>query len=276
MKRFSLAVWFTLYSLLPISDAFAQNETVTVTAESLPGLWKIGFPAWTYSDFLHYTFGPVHDDFCRLDGTRDNLTLACLYVRWRAGGKAQPGAVKLSGNTLHIAWNSLMVQGTLDLTKQPSGIFTGYYTTRFLFVPFRAPEQSSASKFVLSDDMPDTDGKGPVLEQLLNAIAQGTDVNSMTQLREGVVPPTTEDLRPLGRLARVVFLGRTPSSAEEAALYKDFPRKEDEAEDSAAPPKPPPSDADASSVYAAEFDNGERLCALYQRPDGVVEDLRCV
>lgn len=278
MRPVAILVSSALLSVLCAPGASAQNETVTVTGEELPGLWSIGFPAWSYSDFLKYTFGPVHDDFCRLAGTRGNLSLACLYVRFRANGNVQRGAVTLSGNRLHIAWGSLMVQGALDLTRQPSGIFTGYFTTRFMFVPFRAPDQLTARKIVLSDNMPDSDGKSALLAGLLNDIIQGTPMDAPLQLREGITPPAAADLRPLGRLERVVFMGRTPSSAEEAALYRAFPKQEEEPEKGAPPPppQPPPRDDDASSVYAAEFENGERLCVIYQRPDGVVEDLRCV
>jgi hypothetical protein len=168
-----------------------------------------------------------------------------------------------------------MARATLDLAKQPSGIFTGYYTAQILFIPYRAPEQLRASKILLSEDMPDADGKSALLIKLLNSIAEGVPAQSLAQLRENIEPPSADDLRSLGRLETVLYLGRTPSSAEEAALYKDFPTEKDEGAPVVAT-APPPSEIDASSVYAAEFEKGERLCAIYQRPDGVVEDLRCI
>jgi hypothetical protein len=277
MKISYPAISFVLLALLFPAVTAAQNESVTVEAESLPGLWKIGFPAWSYGTLLSFTFGPVHDDFCRLAGTRDNLNLACLHVRFRVNNTAQRGAVTLSGNRMQVSWGTGMLRGGLDLRQQPSGIFTGNFVMRLAGIPVRSSDQLTASKITLSEDTMDADGKSVLLAKLLNAVAEGAPIQSLAQLREGKVPPTAEDLRPLGRLVSVIYLGRTPSSAEEAALYKDFPQsKEDAEKEKALPPSPPPRDDDASSVYAAEFEKGERLCAIYQRPDGVVEDLSCV
>ena len=281
MRLIPAAISFTLLSLLSFLPAAAQRETVTVTAESLPGLWKIGFPAWSYRTFLNVKFGPIYDDFCRLAGTRDDLHVACLSARFRVDNDVQQGAVTLRGNSLHILWGGGFLAGALDLAQQSTGIFTGTFSMRFFGVPFGRSDELHAVKIIPAENTVDADGKSALLAKLLNSITEGTPGESPVQLREGMIPPAGDDLRPLGRLDALIYLGRTSSSAQDAALYKDMPQPKEETSKEGMPkeippPAPPPSDADASSVYAAEFDKGERLCAIYQRPDGVVEDLRCI
>jgi hypothetical protein len=59
------------------------------------------------------------------------------------------------------------------------------------------------------------------------------------------------ELRALGAVQAVVYLGKTTRSPEEKKPY-------------------------FYSVYQVEFSFGERLCGLHQKDDGVVDTLICV
>jgi len=258
---FTMAVLTCLAVCLP---AAAQPETISVETHNLAGLWRISMPAGGSVDWrMNVSFGPMFDNFCRLEGPRDNLKAYCMLQNAR---KSDIGDVSVEDSRVHIAWGNMMLRVTVDGMLQPGG-FTGTYTLKASGISVRAPEQMRASKILLDQDAPDLGGKGAALAKILAGIAGGAPLPSLvpswTNPRADVI--TAKDLNGLGPIQTVAYLGRTPTKAELIAALpqerraKEAPRFNDYALD----------------IYAVEFANGERLCGMHQRADGAIDGLIC-
>lgn len=244
--------------------ATAQPETISVETHNLAGLWRISMPAGGNVDWrMHVSFGPMFDNFCRLEGPRDNLKAYCMLQNAR---KSDIGDVSVDGERVHIAWGSMMLRVTVDGTLQPGG-FTGYYTLKASGIGVRAPEQMRASKILLAQDAPDLGAKGAALAKLLTGVAGGAPLASLMPLNPNPRAdlPAAKDLAGLGPIQTVAYLGHTPTIAELlAALPEDRRAKEG-----------PRFNDYVLDIYAVEFANGERLCGVHQRADGAIDGLVC-
>src|SRR4051812_3410208 len=207
----------------PPAPGWATNtETVTVQADSLAGLWKIGFPVWADRVGLELQFGPMLDDFCRVDGARGDAHVHCFESLLPL--TSNDGDVIFEGNHIHLVWGTMMARAVVDATQTSPGIFTGNFTAKLVGIPFNAPDQ--LSKIVPSEKAPDAAGSSVLLTKILNDIAAGVPVRSLTQVGRTALP-NAKELRALGPLVEVFYLGRTPSSREEWALRKDQPGKQE-------------------------------------------------
>jgi len=262
MKTLALAL-AALAGLAVSPVAQAQPETVTVETNNLAGLWRISMPAGGNVDWrMNVSFGPMFDNFCRLEGPRDNLKAYCML---RNAARSDIGDVSVEGDHVHIAWGSMMLRVTVDGTLQPGG-FTGYYTIKASGIGVRAPEQMRARKVLLDQDTPDLGRKGDALTKILSGIAGGTPIVSlMSTPNPRAELPVAKDFAGLGQVQTVAYLGHTPTVAELLAALpedrraKDGPRFNDYVLD----------------VYAVEFANGERICGVHQRSDTVIDGLVC-
>src|SRR5262249_42055770 len=126
----------------------------------------------------------------------------------------------------------------------------------------------SASKIAVSDTMPDAGGKSALLAKTLAGIADGAPLSSLAQLPyklpDSAPPPTAEELRALGPIQLIAYLGHTATPEEYAAggvnLAWEGPQLRNF----------------VMQAYAVEFANGERICQISTREDGVVNALVCV
>jgi len=261
MKRLALAF---LAAVSPLS-AFAETETVTVTDESLIGPWRIGMPLWNFVQRnVSIDYGPMRDAYCRVEGRRDDLHVHCLLPRTPL--KMGDGDMSLHGDAMHICWCDFIGGEHVDATQKTPGVFSGSLTVRVTGIPvFRAPSALTASRIVVSDSTPDAGGKSAVLAKLLAGIADGVPLSSLAQLPAkfpaNADPPTAEELRGLGPVRLVAYLGHTTPPEDYAALGQ--------------PSLPGDDRAFLMQVYDVEFAKGERVCELRTREDGVVNGLVC-
>jgi len=264
MNRFVTLAFVLAFSS---QTAFAQTETVTVTAESLIGPWRIGMPWWNFikggAPAQTPDYGPTRDAYCRVGGKRDDLHTYCLlpYTPF----KSDEGDMTLHGDTIHICWCEFLGGDTIDVTQKSPGIFTGSVASKFVGFPVsRVPGVSIASKIVVSDRMPDAGGKSAVLAKLLAGIADGAPLSSLAQLPyklpDSAPPPTSEELRGLGAIQLIAYLGHTATPEEYAAVGRARLRNDR---------------AFVMQVYDVEFASGERVCEISTREDGVVNGLVC-
>ena len=266
MRIIPAAISFTLFSLLLPQIAAAQNEIVTVTAESLAGPWKITLPSWGAIDIsMVAKFGPMTENFCRMEGGRSDMHVSCLR---RFGSTLGNGTLSLDGNKIHIAWGSMLLRQTIDATLQSPGVFSGSYALKLTGITVTAPSQLTASKIDLSSVPPDAGGKSALLKKQLVDLGNGVPFTLQPYMSKDMSPPEPDDLRKLGGIQAVLYLGRTQTTVEEGRPGMDRqPPPESQA---------PPYNNDAFEIYAVEFDHGERICGIRQRPDGVVDGLHCV
>src|SRR6185312_9878766 len=147
MNKICAVISFFFLALFAPVLATAQIETVMVQADSLPGLWKIGFPAWAYRDGTDFRFGPLVDFFCRMDGPRNDVHVYCFDI---AGTVRDKGDATFDGSLLHLAWGTMMLRVVVDATQKSPGTFAGSYGIKFAGYAVRTPDQPIASKVALS------------------------------------------------------------------------------------------------------------------------------
>ena len=212
--------------LLAMPCAAQETESVTVNASALLGAWKITRPSYVSKEglFGDLKFGPPGDLFCRVAQSDDGLMMRCLP------GQDNEAKVSFSGDTLHLAWGTMMARLAVDGVMQPGMRFIGHVSVRVAGVGLADPAVSTGSKLDLSASPPDGGG----LAQLLR-----------DAVKEKALP--TE----LGSIQAVVYLGRQDKSG------------------------PQPAGKEYFTVYAVEFENGERICGLHRRDDGMLDAFQC-
>ncbi len=132
------------------------------------------------------------------------------------------------------------------------------------------------TKMVLPDNTPDTGGQSAYLRRLLEEMANGQVTETYTKLHyvpsdPAVVPIppdverqlfaflTPDDLRPLGKIVSVIYVAQYFPNMGWSRDRRDFVYSDQ-----------------PSRIYAVEFENGERLCSLHRRPDGVLDQFECI
>jgi hypothetical protein len=231
-----LAATFLLLSA--IAATAQETESVTVNASALLGVWKITSPSYIVKRgiFSSIEFGPLTARFCRIEQAKDELTTYCLD-----GGSS---TVTLDGRTIHFARGILVARAVLEGTLDSNNSFTGRMAMKLAGITTEDSHLSSGGKLDLSK--PQT---GPADALLRTAIANGlAQIPHDAKLKDAALPSG------LGEVQALIWLGH---------------------QDKAGGPDQPTT-KDYFSVYAAEFDHGERLCGLHQRDDGVLDVLHCV
>jgi len=151
----------------------------------------------------------------------------------------------------------MMFRAVFDGTLQSSTQFTGNIALKLSGIRYDDPEQSIATKRTLSKAAPDEAGKSALLARLLSEMAKGLPLERPAEQSGNVELLTPEALRPLGAAQTVIYLGE---------FAKPVGTKSDGS----------PQYFINFSVYDVEFVNGNRLCGLHQRDDGVLDGLLCV
>jgi hypothetical protein len=254
-------------------------ERVMVEANNvLPGIWR--FPPherrallWSNGAFFKM-MGP--EMYCRLGLAEPGFSFNCFETTERESRAALDagGLVVLSwkvvwGNTSGCRWT---FRGHLQSKTEIFG-HLGVVCDGRLHENW-AP--MTITKPVLSDNIADTGGQSAFLRRLLEEMADGHVTEAYTKphyvLSSPAVVPlpvdvekqlfaflTPDDLRPLGKIVSVVYvnqyfpiIGWSPDGG--SPVYSDNP----------------------SSIYTVEFENGERLCSLHRRPDGVLDQFECI
>lgn len=255
---------------LPLAT-FAQNETVEIDGkESLSGLWKISFPAGIsmYMPGRGRVISTGVESFCRLKQTGENVSAICL-----PGWGPDSGDGDLDGQDLHLAWGIALARAVIDAKIETASVrtFNGVFAFKILGIRHDAPLPASARKLVLGPATPDTAGKARLLTQILQELAAGAivaphDADAALNFGSGMTGykrNTPAEIRSLGKVQAVLYLGEGStvrprfSDADKPYPASSFP-------------------VFTFSAYQVEFDNGERLCGIHQREDGVVDGFVCV
>jgi hypothetical protein len=256
-------VVLTLLCFFPLDFAKAQVETVTVTAESMSGIWKIGLPVWgPYRQGTSVSWGPIHDFYCRFEGPAEHLRAYCPRLTGLGAGD-----VTLNGNKIHIAWGTMMVRFAIDATEDTPGVFSGSYVAKIAGFVLHAPGQLNARKVLPEEYLPDAAGKAELLADILNHLSAGERAQALQKivpLPKDAKLDGEDGLRELGAVSRVGFLGRTPTSAEASQGHPGIKSGQQLPND------------DAADVYDVEFAKGDRVCTIRQRSDGLVDELDCI
>lgn len=249
----------------------AQIETVRVDGkETLSGLWKISFPAGAsgYMPGRGRIISTGVESFCRLQQTGEKVSAICL-----PGWGPDSGDGELEGKDLHLAWGGALLRTVIDAKIENATVraFDGTFAFKILGIRHNAPPPASAHKIVLEQGPADTVGNVKLLRQTLEELAAGAIVTphdadvalNFGPGETGYKPNTPEEIRSLGRVEAVLYLGEgstvRPRFYDAGAAYPvhAFP-------------------VFAFSTYQVEFTNGERLCGIHQRGDGVLDGFVCV
>jgi hypothetical protein len=263
-----VALAFVLAVLPPA--ALAQHETVEVDGkETLSGLWKVSFPAGIigYMPGRGRLISAAVESFCRLEQTGENVSAICL-----PGWGPDSGDGALDGKDLHLAWGIALFRCVLDakIESASARAFNGVFAAKVFGIRHDAPIPASARKLVLDPRTPDTAGMAKLLTQTLEELVAGAIVTphaadmviNFGQGITGYKPNTPEEIRRLGKVEAVLYLG-------EGSTVR--PRFSDVDTTHRLPAFP----VLAFSAYQVEFTNGERLCGIHQREDGVLDGFVC-
>jgi hypothetical protein len=311
----SLSVFCLLHSIaapsLADSTAAPDFESVTVDARNvLPGFWRFPPHERAIVDFsreggdivANFTsMGP--EKFCRIEHAESGYTFSCLEISERA-----PQATVDASRQVHLSWRAIFAPGcrwTFQGRFQSVTEITGHLGMTCPAVAGEKPELMTIAKMVLSENTPDTDGQAAYLKRLLEEMAKGPVIEPYTKLQlfssNPNVMPIPDDvqqqrlafltpgsLRALGVITAVIYAGEhrpivgwltRPASGPLPLLLP--------ASGHIRPPPPPESDGrtvlglgpvygKTQPVYAVEFENGERLCTLHRRADGVLDQFQCI
>jgi hypothetical protein len=232
-----LAPAFLLLSAMAASAQ--ETESVTVNASALVGVWKITSPSYVVKRgiFSSIEFGPLAPRFCRIEQDKDQLNAYCL--------NKGNGTVTLDGRTIHFAQGIMIARVVLEGTLDSGNSFTGHLAIKLAGIAAEDPNMSSGGKLDLSKPQ-----IGPA-DALLRAII----TNGLAQTPHTAQVKDSPALTPgLGAVQALAWLGHQDKGGgpgQEA--IKDY-----------------------FSVYAVEFDHGERLCGLHQRDDGMLDAFGCI
>jgi hypothetical protein len=245
-------------TILLVTPAIAQDapvESVTAYGKSLVGLWRVSRPNYVAVTgfFSTIQWGPLHDTFCRIAPRNDDLEMHCP-LGW------QTAAVTADGDHVHFAWGTLMARGILDGEMVSAGHFRGHFQIKVSGFTFESSDFAEAARVTPDPAAPGKAGKAMLLRQILDdgwtSVPHDADAMKNTESRD---PPK------LGAVQAVTYLGQETKWG--------------------TPPPPPgktpgpnriPDQPDFFSVYLVGFAEGERLCSLHQREDGVLDAFHCV
>jgi len=227
------------FLLLSAIAALAQEtESITVNANALAGVWKITAPSYIAKRgiFGALEFGPLTGDICRIEQVGDEFTSHCL-------GRGS-GTVTLDGRTIHFAHGIMIARVVLEGTLDSANSFTAHQAMKLAGITTEDPNVSTGRKLNLSVTQP-----GPA-DALLRAVIS----NGLAQIPHDAKVKDSPALSPdLGGVQALVWLGhQDKGGAPDQQAVKDY-----------------------FSVYAVEFDHGERICGLHQRDDGVLDAFHC-
>lgn len=230
---------------VPVMAQDAPVETVNAYGSSLVGIWRVGRPSSiaVTGFFSPIKWGEERQQFCRIIANRDDLQAICT-----TGGPFQAGTVSMEGNHVHFAWGTMMLRMVLDGEMLDTGHLRGRFQFKVSGITAQSPASYEAVRVLPDATAPDHGGQGETLRRILEqGFAQVPHDGGQRTLPE---PPQ------LGPVTALAYLG-------------------EEVRDGGPPRGDTPAPTYSFSVYLANFAQGQRLCGLHRRADGVVDDFRC-
>jgi hypothetical protein len=245
-----MKAWMTLALCLLTNSALAQDvEQVTVYGGTIAGFWKIDRPeSVSTSNFYNVKWGPIRSWLCRIDQAKTEASVHCL-----GGPVLQNGTATLSEGKIHLAWGFMVARLVVDGTFDTPTHYTGTFALKLAGISHENPAPVSGIKVVPYPQAPDPDGKAALLRTIL------TESQSRVPLDADTIAKNTRialaDMLkavPSGSILQITWMGQQPHYNKGVESL------------------------DATSVYAVEFEGGERICGLHQRGDGTVDAFQCV
>jgi hypothetical protein len=232
-----IVAWALLFAATPCMAQ--QTVSITVSSDALLGVWKITSPHFVGKKglFGDWFFGPLTESFCRMERKDNDLVMPCLFF-------GEP-IVSFSGDSIHLAAGSMMARFVIDGAMQPGPSFTGHATVKLVGVSIEDKAISSGARLNLAAPPPDASGLAALMRDVVIQGLAGTPHDD--KVKDS--PALRADL---GSLQTAVYLGRQDRVREVGKTDKGF-----------------------FTVYALEFDKGERICGLHRREDGVLDAFQC-
>jgi hypothetical protein len=223
--------------LSTIAASAQQTESITVNASALAGVWKITRPSYIAKRGV---FGAI--EFGPLTSglcrieQADGLIFHCL--------SSGSGTVTLDGPNIHFAQGIMIARAVLEGTLDSGNSFAGHMAIKLMGITTEDSNLSSGGKLDLSKPQ-----DGPADALMRSIVANGlAQIPHDAKMKDTTLPPD------LGGVQALIWLGhQDKGGGPDQPAVKDY-----------------------FSVYAVEFDRGERLCGLHQGEDGVVDAFRCV
>jgi hypothetical protein len=233
-----IAVLALLFAATPCMGL--ETESVTVNASAMLGIWKISRPNYVRKNglFGDWIFGPVSDFFCRMERNGDAIAMPCL-------SSGEP-TVTFEAGKIHLAQGIALARFVVDGVMQPGPSFTGHAAIKLAGIGTEDPGISSGTRLDLSTPPSDAGGMAQLLRDL---VAQGiAHIAHDDKVKDS--PALRADL---GSIESVIYLGQQDRVGGPVNTVKGF-----------------------FSVYALEFENGERICGLHRREDRTLDAFGCV
>ena len=248
-------------SLLLLAPAFplpatAQDkpvESVTVYGSTLVGVWRAGLPQYASKKgfFAPLIWGPLRDTFCRITPRKDDLDASCLQFL------GQSPSVTVDGTHVHFAMGTMLARLVLDGEMVSAGDIRGHFQAKLVGIALEDPAVSEVIRVTPDPAAPDKAGKAALLRRILEEGLSGVpyDNAEFGMKWNGHVG----DVPSLGAVRAIAYLGQETYWGSPPQVKGGMPDR-----------------PDFFSVYDVAFADGERLCGLHQREDGVLDGFRCV
>jgi len=249
-----------LAALLLATPALAQDtklETVTVHGSSLVGVWhgtlgQAGFRGLfgNLTGMTPMKFGQTVLLYCRIAPVENELEMSCPQF-------GNMGSVTIADGLVRIGGSRMAFEG-----EQPDvNRLRGRYRSRsWLGLSQDNPAVAEAVRVVPQADAPDGSGKAAllrrILEQGLAAVPQ--DAEAMKKNRSNLTLPKVGPVQSISYLGQETKWDWPPPPGTKADIMN-------------LPNRP-----DFFSVYLVRFADGELLCGLHEREDGVLDAFGCV
>lgn len=215
------------------------SEAVRVESNAIDGIWAINTPSEISIDFTQSAhFGPMEKRFCRVETKGHTTAIRCVAPDFYL----LEGTAQVEEGKVHLAWGSALARYVIDATLDDPFHMTGTFAVKVMGIKHDAPELSTAEKIHATNAVADSSADGSLITTSLQQLANGAKLAGNV---------SSSELRALGGVQAVVYLGKTGRSANEKKSY-------------------------FYSVYQVEFSSGERLCGLHQTDQGVADKLTCV
>ena len=248
----------TLGFALPATAQDKPVESVTVYGSTLVGVWRAGLPLYAgkASIFSPLIWGPLRDTFCRITPRQNDLEASCLQLF------GQNPTVTTDGTHVHFAMGTMMARLVMDGDLVSAEHIRGHFQAKLVGI---ALEDSAVSEIIGVTPDPATSDKGGkaallrrILEEGLSDVPYDDAAIGMWWHGQIAAVPKLGAVRTIAYLGQETYWG-TPPPPEGAKNWH------------ARPDRP-----DFFSVYLVDFADGERLCGLHQRDDGVLDGFHCV
>jgi len=231
-----------LLCLVTVQAVAQQTESITVEASALVGPWELTRPNYLGKTgiFGDWKWGPPKDSFCRIEPVHSELTIRCL--------NNDAGTVVVDGDHIHFAWGTMMARMVIDGVFRSEADFTGHAEAKLAGISLEDPGLSSGSKVNPAPVSDDKAGEAALLRTILidglEKVPHQATIKDSSAVRETLG---------LGNVQAVAYLGQQNKFGG--------PKQQDI--------------LDFYSVYAVEFESGERICGLHQRGDGTLDAFHC-